>query len=60
MSCQNLEKVECISNWLREGLIVPSSKKGLGLARDPTPDEDILEDPALLDDCESIDRDTVL
>ena len=54
MSCQSLERVECIGNWLREGLIVPSSNGGLGLARDPTPDEDILVHPALLEDGESL------
>jgi hypothetical protein len=58
MSCQNLEKVECIGNWLREGLIVPCSDGGLGLPRDVTPEEDdTAVDPALLDDSESIDRD---
>lgn len=61
MTCQNLEKVECIGNWLREGLIVPSSDGGLGLARDPSPqEEDTVVDPALLDDSEAIDRDVGL
>ncbi|KAM5529104.1 hypothetical protein FOXYSP1_16948 [Fusarium oxysporum f. sp. phaseoli] len=31
ITCKNLEKVECIGNWLREGLIVPSGEGGLGL-----------------------------
>lgn len=34
MSCANLEKVECIGNWLREGLIIPSSRGGRGLVVD--------------------------
>ncbi|GKT52606.1 putative AC transposase [Colletotrichum spaethianum] len=34
MSCANLEKVECIGNWLREGLIIPSSRGGRGLVLD--------------------------
>ncbi|RKK76433.1 hypothetical protein BFJ68_g18036 [Fusarium oxysporum] len=34
MSCVNLEKVECIGNWLREGLIIPSSRGGRGLVVD--------------------------
>jgi len=34
MSCANLEKVECIGNWLREGLITPSSRGGRGLVVD--------------------------
>ncbi|KAF5229463.1 hypothetical protein FANTH_14197 [Fusarium anthophilum] len=31
MSCVNLEKVECIGNWFREGLIILSSRGGRGL-----------------------------
>jgi len=55
MSCDNLEKVECIGSWLREGLIVPSSQGGLGLVCSPEPVEvGVLLDPAL-----EIDRDTV-
>ncbi|TXB98910.1 hypothetical protein FocTR4_00012313 [Fusarium oxysporum f. sp. cubense] len=34
MLCVNLEKVECIGNWLREGLIIPSSRGGRGLVVD--------------------------
>jgi hypothetical protein len=34
MSCANLEKVECIGNWLREGLIILSSRGGRGLVVD--------------------------
>ncbi len=49
MSCANLEKVECIGNWLREGLIIPSSRGGRGLVVDgevnssisPGPDDDL-------------------
>jgi hypothetical protein len=48
MSCQNLEKVECIGSWLREGLIVPSVEGGLGLICSPEPvDIDTPVDPAL-------------
>jgi hypothetical protein len=51
MSCQNLEKVECIGSWLREGLIVPSSEGGLGLVCSPESVEaDMPLDPALEDD----------
>jgi hypothetical protein len=50
MSCQNLEKVECIGSWLREGLIVPSSEGGLGLVCAPeSVDTDMILDPALED-----------
>jgi hypothetical protein len=35
---------------------VSNNDGGLGLARDPTLDEDVSVDPSLLDDCESIDR----
>ena len=31
--------MECIGNWLREGLIIPSSKGGLGLVCDSRLDE---------------------
>jgi hAT family protein len=53
ITCQNLQKVECIGNWLREGLIIPSSEGGLGLVCDPGPDEDDMDiDPALQDKSE--------
>jgi hypothetical protein len=43
----NLEKVECIGNWLREGLIIPSSKGGLGLVCNLGVDDDNMDiDPA--------------
>lgn len=32
--CANLEKVECIGNWLREELIVTRSSGGKGLVVD--------------------------
>lgn len=51
MTCQNLEKVECIGSWLRERLIVPSNEGGLGLVCSPeVVDVDIPIDPALEDD----------
>lgn len=31
MTCENLEKVECIGNWLREGHIKRSGQGGRGL-----------------------------
>ena len=31
MTCESVEKVECIGNWLREGHIVPSYQGGEGL-----------------------------
>ena len=34
MSCENLEKVECIGNWIREGLIKPSREGGRGIVVD--------------------------
>jgi hypothetical protein len=53
ITCQNLQKVECIGNWLREGLIIPSSEGGLGLVCDPEAnDEDMDVDPAVLDESE--------
>ncbi|KAG7403452.1 Zinc finger BED domain-containing protein DAYSLEEPER [Fusarium oxysporum f. sp. rapae] len=40
ITCKNLEKVECIGNWLREGLIVPSGEGGLGLVCNPLVGDD--------------------
>ncbi|KAJ4014756.1 hypothetical protein NW761_015154 [Fusarium oxysporum] len=40
INSKNLEKVECIGNWLREGLIVPSGEGGLGLVCNPLAGED--------------------
>ncbi|KAI8416370.1 hypothetical protein FOFC_02679 [Fusarium oxysporum] len=37
---KNLEKMECIGNWLREGLIVPSGEGGLGLVCNPLAGDD--------------------
>ncbi len=54
ITCQNLEKVECIGNWLREGLIIPSSEGGLGLVCDPRLDDDNMDiDPVVQDDSEA-------
>ena len=54
ITCQNLQKVECIGNRLREGLIIPSSEGGLGLVCDPEAnDEDMDVDPAILGGSES-------
>ena len=46
--------MECIGNWLRKELIVPSSEGGLGLV---TPEENTAVDLALLDDSKSIEGD---
>jgi hypothetical protein len=51
ITCKNLEKVECIGNWLREGLIVPSGEGGLGLVCNPlTGDDGAPMDVSLQDD----------
>ena len=57
ISCRNLEKVECIGNWLKEALIVPSADGGLGLVGETAGDDDIAIDSALLEDWEAIDAD---
>lgn len=31
LKCTNLEKVECVGKWLREGIITPSSRGGMGI-----------------------------
>jgi hypothetical protein len=35
MTCSNIEKVECIGNWQRNGHIVGTRKGGMGLVCDP-------------------------
>lgn len=41
MLCENVEKVECIGNWIRLGLITPSSKGGNGIVVDTAIDIDV-------------------
>jgi len=31
MTCENLAKVECVGNWIREGIIIPRSHGGKGV-----------------------------
>jgi hypothetical protein len=31
MTCENLAKVECVDNWIREGIIIPRSYGGRGV-----------------------------
>lgn len=31
MTCENLARVECVGNWIREGTIVPRSHGGRGV-----------------------------
>lgn len=31
MTCENLAKVECVGNWMREGIIVSKSHGGRGV-----------------------------
>jgi hypothetical protein len=47
LSCSSIEMIECVGNWLKQGLIQLSSVEGLGLAMDPQEDEVI---PGLLDE----------
>ena len=39
ISCANIKKFKCIGSWLQQGLIVPSSRQGLGLPLEPEEDE---------------------
>lgn len=41
MLCENVEKVECIGNWIQLGLITPSSEGGNGIAVDTAIDIDV-------------------
>jgi hypothetical protein len=53
ITCENIEKVECIGNWIREEHIIPSSKGGMGLVCQPHIEEsDTDMDPTLLDEIE--------
>jgi hypothetical protein len=47
LTCLNIEKIECIGSWLREGHIKPLSLNGMGLPMEPQ----------LEDDTEAIDDD---
>lgn len=47
LTCFNIEKIECIGSWFREGYIKPSSLNGMGLP----------VEPQLEDDAEAIDDD---
>jgi hypothetical protein len=60
MSCDRLERVECIGNWLREGHILPSYKGGEGLCASSIIqdtglglDPNLIDQPIVNDDLES-------
>jgi hypothetical protein len=44
MTCKNLEKVECIGNWLREGHIQQVTRGGMGIVADTGLDSGVDED----------------
>lgn len=41
MLCENVEKVECIGNWIRSGLITLSIEGGNGIIVDTAIDVDV-------------------
>lgn len=41
MTCENLERVECVGNWQREGIITPASRGGMGIIVSSTIDYDV-------------------
>jgi hypothetical protein len=45
MTCENIEKVECIGNWLREGHIQKAVHSGMGVITDTGFDSGGDEDP---------------
>jgi hypothetical protein len=49
LTCINIEKIECIGSWLREGHIKPLHLNGIGLPMEPQ----------LVDYTEEIDDDVV-
>jgi hypothetical protein len=57
LTCKNIEIVECIGNWLKAGLIRPTSANGMGLPCNPDEnevipgisDEVVVEIEAILD-----------
>lgn len=56
ISCHNIERVECIGNWLKEGLIKPQWEGGLGLVCEPFSRDDVMAvDSSHLDDSEATD-----
>jgi hypothetical protein len=53
ITCENIEKVECIGNWIREKHIILSNKDGMGLVCQPHIEENDTDmDPTLLDEIE--------
>lgn len=51
LSCQNIERIECIGSWIREGHIRLSKDNGMGLPMDEiTTIDDEFTDDILLDD----------
>lgn len=40
LTCNNIEKIECIGSWLREGHIKPLSSNEMGLPMEPQPEDD--------------------
>jgi hypothetical protein len=56
ITCENIEKVECIGNWIREEHIIPSSKGGMGLVCQPDVEEgDLNIEITPLDDVELLE-----
>jgi hypothetical protein len=41
ITCENLEIIECLGNWLKQGLVIPLSAGGMGLFVSPPPEIDI-------------------
>ena len=53
LSCLNIQRIECIGSWIREGYIRLSNLNGMGLAMEAmVADEDEELDDEVLDDIE--------
>jgi len=50
LTCTNIEKIECIGNWLREGHIKPLSEGGMGLICEPTEEDNSIDVDMAVDD----------
>lgn len=43
LSCGNIERIECIGSWLREGHIRPLNLNGMGMPMEPEAEDDLEE-----------------
>jgi hypothetical protein len=55
LTCLNIQKIECVGNWLREGHIHPNSTSGMGLSMETIADNEEAEiDDKIVDEIDWI------